>query len=317
MLVGDLQQPDSEAAGAASEMVRRTVARALVVDLCLACVKFIFGLSGGSQALVADAFHSLADSSADVVVLVGEPYWSSPADEDHPHGHGRIETIVTLLIGLVLVGVGIGLIHRSLATLSESRAVFPGWSAFVTACLSIVVKEVLYRWCVRVGERVRSSALLASAWHHRSDALSSVPVAIAVIGSRVYPGWTFLDHVAALIVALLILQAAWHIFWPALRQLADAGANREVCDRLLALARDVDGVKDVHALRTRHMGPGLQADLHVLVDPELTVEQGHDISRDVENVLKDAGAHVVDVLVHVEPWSALTDTHPGGAGSQT
>lgn len=284
----------------------------LGVDLGLACAKFAVGVVARSQSLVADAVHSLSDSTTDIALLVGAPYWSSPADDSHPYGHGRIETLVTASIGLVLVGIGVGLFHKALVTLASPHESAPGWSAFVAACVSIAVKEGLYRWSVREGARLKSSAMFANAWHHRSDAFSSVPVALAVVGTRLNPSWTFLDHVGALMVALLILQAAWHIVWPALRELADAGADGEVQDALFRLAASVSDVEEIHALRTRHIGPGLQVDLHVLVDPALTVEQGHEISQTVERLLLDSGPDVVDVLVHVEPFrSQLLDTRAG------
>ena len=141
----------------------------------------------------------------------------------------------------------------------------PGWSVLVTACLSIVVKELLYRWTVVAGMRVKSSALVANAWHHRSDALSSIPVALAVVGMRLRPDWTYLDHVAALMVSLLILQASWKILWPALNELMDAGATGEQREKLLKLIVTIEGVKGTHALRTRRVGNGLQVDLHLLV----------------------------------------------------
>jgi cation diffusion facilitator family transporter len=155
--------------------VRRVTLWGLVVNLGLSAAKFIFGIVGASQALVADGVHSLSDLVTDVAVLVGAGFWSAPADAEHPHGHGRIETLITSAIGIVLGGVGVGLGYRALLSLHEAHASQPGWSAFVVACLSIVAKEFLYRWTVHVGKRVKSSAAVANAWHHRSDALSSVP----------------------------------------------------------------------------------------------------------------------------------------------
>lgn len=143
--------------------VQRVTLWGLVVDLALCAVKFLFGFLGASQALVADAVHSLSDSVTDVTVLFAAPLWSLPPDVDHPHGHGRIETVVTFLVGLVLAGVGCGLCYRAIVTLHEQHAASPGWIAFVAACLSIAVKEWLCRWNVRVGRRVKSTALIANA----------------------------------------------------------------------------------------------------------------------------------------------------------
>jgi cation diffusion facilitator family transporter len=283
--------------------VRRVTLWGLLINLVLSAMKFTFGVIGSSQALIADSVHSLSDSATDVAVLAGAPFWSAPADADHPHGHGRIETLITLVIGAVLAIVGVGLGYKALATILAPHQAQPGWIVFFTACLSIVSKEALYRWTASVGRRVHSSALAANAWHHRSDALSSVPVAVAVLGTRIHPDWTFLDHVGALLVSLLILQAAWHICWPALNQLTDAAASKEELRRLSEIVKATPGVMAVHALRTRNIGDGLQVDLHVLVDPGLTVRDGHNISGAVKKrLIEGKGATVVDVLIHVEPY---------------
>ncbi|HBO42818.1 MAG TPA: cation-efflux pump [Planctomycetaceae bacterium] len=287
--------------------VRRVTWWGLAINLGLSAVKFLFGVVGSSQALIADAVHSLSDSVTDVAVLIGVSYWAAPADEHHPYGHARIETMVTATIGIVLGAVGLGIGYRAIAGINEKDMTQPGWVALAAACVSIVVKESLYQWTVQVGRRVKSSALLANAWHHRSDALSSVPVALAVLATRIWPSWGFLDHVAAVIVCVLIVYAAWQIAWPALRQLSDIGAATEHRQAILDLARRTEGVGAVHALRTRYLGPGLQVDLHVQVDPNLTVRDGHDIAGAVKRRLLDDGPEVVDVLVHLEPLPDESD----------
>ncbi|NIA14803.1 MAG: cation diffusion facilitator family transporter [Nitrospiraceae bacterium] len=287
--------------GANARTLRRVTVWGLAANLCLAAIKFVFGIVGASQALVADAVHSLSDSTTDLAILIGAPYWSAPADSNHPYGHGRIETMVTLAIGAALAAVGVGLGYNAVATLKTPDLGPPGWSAFAAACLSIIVKEGLYRWTAAAAARIHSSAMAANAWHHRSDAFSSVPVAIAVIAARIAPDWSFLDHVAALIVSLLILQAAWKIAWPTLNELADRGADAQERKRLTALALETPGVHAVHALRARHIGAGLQVDLHVLVEPDLTVREGHDIAGAVRRRLTDLEPTIYDVLVHIEP----------------
>lgn len=282
--------------------VRRITLWGLALNLALALLKFVFGVVGASQALVADAVHSLSDSATDVAVLIGAPYWSAPADADHPYGHQRIETMITAVIGVLLGAVGVGLIYRTLATMQAPHDIPPGWTAFAVACISIVAKEALYRWTFRVGKRIKSSAVMANAWHHRSDGMSSVPVALAVLGTRLRPDWSFLDHLGALVVSVLILQVAWKIVWPALNQLADAGASEQERVKLRGLVVNIEGVRAVHAFRTRRLGFGLQVDLHVLVDPLLSVRAGHDIARDVKQKLREEGPDILDVLVHVEPY---------------
>jgi len=282
--------------------VQKVTVWGLAANLALTAIKFVFGILGNSQALVADGVHSLSDSTTDIAVIVGARFWTQPADEEHPYGHGRIETMITFFIGLVLGIVGLLIAYRAIQTIGMDHRSAPGWIVFAAACISMVSKELMYRWTVLVGKRIKSSALMANAWHHRSDGLSSLPVAIAVLGTKIQPEWAFLDHIGAIIVAVLIIQAAWKISWPTLKQLADTAASEEERRKLIALARVVDGVKDVHALRTRHIGPGLQVDLHVLVDPNLSVSRGHNIAGIVKRKLLDDGPDVVNVLVHIEPY---------------
>ncbi|UCG17394.1 MAG: cation transporter [Phycisphaerales bacterium] len=281
--------------------VQRVTWAGLVANVLLAILKFVGGILGSSQAIVADAVHTLSDSSTDVAILIGVRYWSMPPDEEHPHGHRRIETVVTSVIALALLLVGAGLLYNALTTLRDPDADPPGWIAFAAAAVSIATKEALYQWTAAVGKRLRSSALTANAWHHRSDALSSVPAALAVGGAALSPNWVFLDHVGAVVVSLFILQAAWSIGRPALGQLIDTGAPKQDRERIRRIALATDGVKHVHALRTRYVGHGLQVDLHIHVDGGMSVRAGHDISRRVKRQLLNEGPDILDVVVHLEP----------------
>jgi cation diffusion facilitator family transporter len=291
--------------GAYTQAVRKVTLLGMAVNIALAAIKFFFGIIAGSQALVADAVHSLSDLVTDAAVLVGVRYWSAPPDADHPHGHGRIEMLVSFGIGLGLAAVGAGLAYRALSTLHQHHGIIPGWSALAAAMVSIIAKELLYRWTATVGKRIKSTAVIANAWHHRSDALSSIPVVVAVAGTQLYPSWSFLDHIATVLVAVLIAYAAWSISWPALRQLLDTGIDRKGYDQLKSLALETPGVRAVHALRTRYIGPGIQVDVHVQVDPELTVRDGHNICGAVKQRLIEFGPEVVDVLIHLEPDESL------------
>lgn len=282
--------------------VRRVTVIGMIVNLALAGLKMTAGAMAGSQAVFADGVHSLSDLSTDLAVLVGMRFWSAPPDEKHPHGHGRIETLVTVFIGVALATVALGLGYEALNTVQSDTLAQPGWVAFWAALASIVIKEWLYRWTRAVGLKVRSSALEANAWHHRSDAMSSAPAAIAVAVAAVYPQWSFVDRVGAIVVSLLILQAAWKITWPALEQLMDKGASREKVLRIEEIVRATKGVMDVHAVRTRSLGQGYQVDLHVLVDPDITVREGHTISEKVRLRLLELCSEVRDVVVHIEPY---------------
>jgi cation diffusion facilitator family transporter len=284
-----------------THQVRRVTWVGLAVNLLLAGLKFVGGALGASQAVLADAVHSLSDSTTDLAILIGVRFWSAPADRDHPHGHRRIETLITALIGLSLAAVAVGLTYNALTTLEQPHARPPGWIAFAAATASIAFKEALYRWTAAVGRRVRSTAVIANAWHHRSDGLSSVPAALAVAGARLYPAWSFLDHIGAIVVSLVILQAAWRIVWPALKELTDIGAPDEQREQIRGIALGTEGVEQVHAIRTRYVGSSLAVDLHVLVDGEMSVRQGHEISAEVKRRLLAQGPELVDVVVHLEP----------------
>jgi cation diffusion facilitator family transporter len=278
----------------------------LLCNLALAAAKATAGILGHSQAVLADALHSLTDSVTDIAVILGVRYWTAPADEDHPHGHGRIETLITVVIGLAVGGVAIGMSTQAIRGLRHGPEVAPTGIALGVALLSIGVKEVLYRWTAKVGREVRSPALVANAWHHRSDAISSIPAAIAVAVALIDPEWAVVDRVGAVVVCLLILQAAWRILRPAIDQLIDAGAPISDRRRIEQLALQVDGVESAHAVRTRYVGSDLAVDLHVEVDGGLSVGEGHAIALAVKRKLIDEGPNVTDALVQIEPHRLLT-----------
>jgi len=281
--------------------VRRVGWVGLVCNLLLAAAKAAAGIFGHSQAVLADALHSLTDSVTDIAVILGVRFWTAPADEDHPHGHGRVETLVTVFIGLAVGAVAVGMGVEAIRGLRHQPAVAPAGIALVVSLLSIVVKEVLYRWTVRVGHEVGSPALEANAWHHRSDAISSIPAAIAVAVSIIDPEWAVVDRVGAVVVCLLILQASWRILRPAVDQLIDAGAPAADRRRIEKLALEVDGVEAAHAVRTRYVGSKLAVDLHVEVDGGLGVGDGHAIAVAVRGKLIAEGPNVADAVVQIEP----------------
>ncbi|MBN2208265.1 MAG: cation transporter [Candidatus Coatesbacteria bacterium] len=284
-----------------SAEVKRITWIGLVINFALFVLKLAFGVLGFSKAIVADAVHTLSDCSTDVAILVGVRFWSRPPDESHPYGHRRIETVITGFIGLVLAIVGVGLIGNALATFAQKHEEGPKLIALAAGITSIVVKEILYRWTAAVGRRIKSSAVVANAWHHRSDALSSIPAAAAVGIAIIYPSWTFIDHLGAILVSFFILKVAWDISWSAIKQLIDSGASQKDCDFIRAIALRTKGVSQVHAIRTRYVGPGLLVDLHVMVSPDMPVREGHSICGAVKSALLVEGPDVVDVIVHLEP----------------
>jgi cation diffusion facilitator family transporter len=273
----------------------------MLVNILLSFFKIVAGYFGRSQTILADGVHSLSDTVTDVAVIVGVNYWYAPPDEAHPHGHRRIETIITQFIGLALVVVAVGISYKAIVTLHEMHSKPPDIIALIAALVSIFSKEILYQWTVFIAKRMRSSALAANAWHHRSDALSSIPAALAVAVARFYPSWSFVDHIGAIIVSLFILQAAWKIVWPSLKELADTGASPEIKKEIEEIILSTKGVLSVHKVRTRKMGYGYQVDFHIQVKRELTVIEGHNISEETKARLIQKGPNVIDVIVHLEP----------------
>ena len=281
--------------------VRRVGWVGLICNLLLAAAKAAAGIIGHSQAVLADALHSLTDSVTDIAVILGVKFWTAPADEDHPHGHGRVETLVTVFIGLVVGAVAVGMGVEAIRGLKHEPEASPSGIALGVALVSIAIKEVLYRWTARVGREVGSPALEANAWHHRSDAISSIPAAIAVAVSIIDPEWAIVDRVGAVVVCLLILQASWRILRPAVDQLIDAGAPEFERRRIEEVALGVDGVEAAHAVRTRYVGSKLAVDLHVEVDGGLSVGDGHAIAVEVREKLIAEGPNVADAVVQIEP----------------
>ena len=289
--------------GEKTRYIRKVTLIGLIMNLFLSGFKFFAGIVGASQAVVADAVHSLSDCTTDMAVIVGAHYWSQPADQSHPYGHGRLETLVTIFIGVILLGAALGIGWNAIETLHEKHQRPPGWIALIAAGTSILCKEILYQWTVRAGRRVKSTAVVANAWHHRLDAMSSVPVVLAVGAAVIVPSWTFLDHAGAILVSLFIFHAAVKIIWPGIQELMDSGAPEETYERIRSIAYQNPAVLEVHKIRTRFIGNCVQVDLHVLVDSRLTVLDGHDIAEDVKQRILLEGPDVVDVVVHVEPMT--------------
>jgi cation diffusion facilitator family transporter len=296
------------------QQVRRVTWIGLILNLALSALKFAAGFFGKSQALIADAIHSLSDTTSDIAVIAGSHYWSRPPDGSHPYGHRRQETLVSVFIGIMLAAAGIGIGWEAIAGLQQKQAAAPGWIALAAAFVSIVSKEIIYRWTAAAGRRVKSSALAANAWHHRTDAISSLPVFVAVGGALIFPSWSFLDRVGAVIVSIFILHAAVRIIWPGISELVDAGAPLETQANIKARALKNRHVMDAHAIRTRYISTSIQVDMHIVVDGSMTVREGHAIADDVRDRIIDEIADVVDVVVHVDPpeHRQMHSRDPGG-----
>jgi cation diffusion facilitator family transporter len=275
----------------------------LWVNLALSILKFIGGTLGHSQAVIADGVHSLSDISTDIAILVGVQFWSRPADKEHPHGHHRLETLITAGIGVSLLAVAAGLLYNAVLTLPNENVRSPGWWAFFAALTSFFTKEALYHYTVAKGKDLKSMALIANAWHHRSDALSSLPVVLAVFTAILAPSWVMLDAVGAIMVCLIIMRAGFKISVTNLNKLMDVGASQNELEEISAIVKATGGVQDFHKIRTRYVGASsLAVDLHIQVNPELTVREGHQICGHAKSRILHSNSKIMDVLVHLEPY---------------
>jgi len=277
-----------------------------LVTVCLVLVKLAAGILGHSAALVADALHSVSDLCNDAVVFLGYRWGRRPEDASHPYGHGKVETLATVIVGGVLVAVGLSLGGRSLAGLfGPPPAQAPGLIALAAAAVSIVAKEAIYRRTIRVARRLDSRLLMANAWDHRSDVFASTAALLGVGGARM--GLTWADAAAAMVVCVFIVRMGWQFGWPSLLDLVDTSPGEELHRQIAAAVEDVTGVHGYHDLRTRRLGRDVFVDVDIEVDPELNVIQGHDVARAVKQALLTQVRGVRDAMVHVEPRGARED----------
>lgn len=269
-------------------------------NIFLAFIKIIFGVTGHSHALFADGVHSLSDLLIDGLVLIASRFGSEAADEEHPYGHGRIETAATVLLAFVLSLAGIGIIWDASFEILDIRApVRPDFYVLWVALGSVLINEILYRYTKYVGEKIESKLLVTNSWHHRSDSATSLVVLIGA--GCAWFGLTKLDAVAAIVVGLMIIKLAWQFGWSSIRELIDTGLDDVTLAKIKKSIVTVSGVRALHQLRTRSLAGKIFLDVHILVDPMLSVSEGHFIGQQVHYHLFDDVPDVVDVTVHVDP----------------
>ena len=277
-----------------------------VVNLLLLIFKFVAGIVGHSAAMVADSVHSLSDFVTDIVVILFVRLSGRPADEDHDYGHGKFETLATLFVSLVLLGVAVMLFVNGVvdivSALHGEELETPGLVALIAAAASIVIKEILYRYTVRCGKKVNSQVVVANAWHHRSDALSSIGVLVGVAGAMLLGGsWSILDPIAATIVSVFIVKVAYNLLMPSLEELLERSLPKEVEQRILDIILSVDGVSSPHHLRTRRIGNAYAIEVHIRMDGDMTLAQSHAVTTTVERLLKQEFGDSTHVGIHTEP----------------
>lgn len=270
------------------------------VNLVLTLLQILAGIFSKSQGLIADGIHSLSDLVADFVVLLAGHHSRKDADADHPYGHHRFETAASLVLGLLLLAVGLGMLWSAVHKL-ESPETVPEVHvlALWVAGGALISKELLFRYMLAVAKRVKSSMLVANAWHARSDAASSLVVGIGIIGNLA--GYPILDPIAALIVGAMVTKMGWEFSWEALHDLMDRAVDEEEVAAIRQTLLDTPGVEGVHDVRTRKMGDMIVVDAHLEVDASLNVEAGHDITVEARNRVLQRH-RVLNLMTHLDPW---------------
>ena len=292
----DTEHTPQERAAAAS----RSTWVSVVVNLVLSTVQIVVGVLSKSQGLIADGIHSLSDLVADFVVLFANHHSQKDADEDHPYGHQRFETAASLVLGLLLLAVGVGMVWSAVVKLENPESVPQVHSvALWVAGGALVGKELLFRYMLAVAKKVKSSMLVANAWHARSDAASSLVVGVGIAGNLA--GYPILDPIAALIVGFMVGKMGWEFGWDAMHDLMDRAVDEQEVQAIRQTLLDTPGVAGVHDVRTRKMGDMVVVDAHLEVDAQITVEEGHDIAVEARQRVMQRH-RVLNLMTHVDPW---------------
>ncbi|HUU50422.1 MAG TPA: cation diffusion facilitator family transporter [Nitrospinota bacterium] len=281
---------------------RRVTILALIINFLLTVFKLFAGILGKSHVLIADAIHSLSDFITDFIVLAGLKFSSKPKDERHPYGHGKIETVTTGIIGIGLIIIGLKIGYDGVLA-SINPMTIPTSLALFAAIISIIVKEAIYRYTVFIGKRINSPSIIANAWHHRSDALSSIAALIGISGAQM--GLAFLDPLAAVFVAILIVKVGGEITLNSFKELIETSVDKELIKEIESTVLSISDVKEAHKIKARNVGTSIIIELHIEVDEDMTVKKGHDIAKEVEYTLKTQFQNVESVTVHVCPAKTL------------
>lgn len=276
-------------------------------NLLLSLAKLAAGIFGKSSAMIADAMHSISDFATDIVVLLFVGVSGKECDENHRYGHGKFETFATLIISLTLIGVGIGIlitgVTRIYASIRGELIAQPKMIAFWAAIVSIVVKEILYRYTAIAGKKIKSDAVIANAWHHRSDAFSSLGTALG-IGGAIFLGeeWRILDPIAGIIVSFFILKVAYDLAVPSIVELLEGSLPPEIVDEIEQVLTDHPEIMLYHHLRTRKIGSVYAIDVHIKLERNITFVRSHDIATEIEVELRERFGPATQIIIHTEPY---------------
>ncbi len=279
----------------------------MIIDVILGILKIVFGIFSHSYALIADGLHSFSDALTDILVIAITKYSRLEPDEDHPYGHERFETLGTVFLGCLLIAVAGAMAWDSIMRLVANTSIeLPTWPALVVAALSILSKEAIFRYTLHVGKLIKSDLIIANAWHSRTDAFSSIVVFIGIAGAM--SGLHWLDATAAIIVAIIIAKVGWDLSWDSVKELVDTALSPDETNEIRAFIKETPGIRNVHDLRSRHMGPDVILDVHLQVHSSISVSEGHQIGLIVTRRLKEQYKQIRDVTFHID---AEDDDHNG------
>lgn len=287
------------------EVYKVTIAGS-TINVVLLVMKFAAGIFGHSAAMIADAIHSLTDFATDIIVLVFVRLGSKPQDKDHDYGHGKYETLATTIIGLSLLTVGMMICYSGITKTYHAfcgeQLQQPGMVALIAAIFSIILKEWAYQFTVRVGRKYHSEAVIANAWHHRSDAMSSIGTMLGIGGAILLGNkWAVLDPIAAIIVSTFIIKASWGLITKSIKELTDASLSEEEENEIMEIANAEDGVREIHNLRTRRIGNRIAIEMHIRMPGSVTLYEAHQHATDIENQLKKRFGVDTHIGIHIEP----------------
>lgn len=274
--------------------------KTLIANVVLSIIKIIAGIVAKSSAMVADGFHTVSDVISTIAVMIGVKFSEKEADESHPYGHERIESVLTVFLALILLFTGVGIALTAIKSIMHNDFSKPGILALIAAILSIITKEGMYRYTMKYANKINSTALKADAWHHRSDAFSSIGTLFGIGGAML--GFEILDPVAGIVVSILIIKVSTEIFMQGINQLVDKSADKETVGKIEDTIKHIDGVKRVDDVKTRLHGSRLYVDVEIAVDKNITVFEGHKIAQVVHDTIEKNLPDVKHCMVHVNPY---------------
>ncbi len=300
---------ESNIAGSELREGLRVTALGAAVNLLLVVLKFLVGISGGSRALVADAAHSLSDLVSDIVVVWGLIVGSRPSDDSHHYGHAKVELLAEMILGMILVTAGLGIMLDSVRAVLSGESRSPSFIVLPVAAISVLLKEYLFRVTIQAARKTGHSSLIANAWHHRSDSLTSMGVLLGAGLAMIRPSFAVADALMGALVAAIVIKVGVGIGWEAAARLVDTAPGRDYMKRMEQMILSVPKTRSVRNLKMRYVGRRIAVEVHLGLDPEMPVRESHDVGKEVKETIMELDSRVFDVLVHVEP-----EERAGGPG---